>query len=230
MAGTVDEWIPLREAVVEAAKAYSQFMLCTPQECLEHALARIMSRLQRGISSARAHLWEYSVKKGDVTIEVHRGVKHQFDDVIPDQFWTNINLFADSGVFDWVAGEFSYEFDGPDGTYGRGAAVDVEVFRYGLPLIAGSWGQEEPAVFPRAVSPSFETRGRKRAWNWEGAMCALIAEANTPNGLPEGYGAQAEIGRMLAKWFNENQSGEPAPSEIGLRAAQIMTAIDNSRK
>jgi len=83
----------------------------------------------------------------------------------------------------------------------------------------------------RAVESSGSRRldvGRPRKWNWEGALTALIKVANTPDGLPDGYGAQASVERSIADWFASTVGATPPESEIRKRAAEIMKAA--SRK
>ena len=72
--------------------------------------------------------------------------------------------------------------------------------------------------------------GRSRKWDWEGALAHIVSIANTPDGLPEGHGAQAAIERMMLDWFSATASGTPQESEIRKRAAQVMSALDEGRK
>ena len=72
--------------------------------------------------------------------------------------------------------------------------------------------------------------GRSRKWDWEGALARVVSIANTPDGLPEGHGAQAAIERMISEWFTATTSGQPPESEIRKRAAQVMRAISEGRK
>jgi hypothetical protein len=73
-------------------------------------------------------------------------------------------------------------------------------------------------------------RGRTAKWDWEGAIAHIAAVANTPDGLPTGHGAQAKIARLLSDWFAQAEGESPADSELRLRAANVMTALDNCRK
>lgn len=76
-------------------------------------------------------------------------------------------------------------------------------------------------------SPVMNKGGRPGKWKWEGALIHLIAVANTPDGLPEGAGAQARIGELIANWFaaNSEDGSTPAESEIKLRARLIMDEL-----
>ena len=67
--------------------------------------------------------------------------------------------------------------------------------------------------------------GRPARWDWEGAMVAVIAEAQRPDGLPTGHGAQARIEEMIAAWFTRQTGDSPAPSQVRLRAAKIMSLL-----
>lgn len=88
----------------------------------------------------------------------------------------------------------------------------------------------EPPTF-KAAEPRKSTRaggpGRTSKWDWEGAIASVVAKANTPDGLPEGHGAQAAIERLLANFFGDDC---PSESQLRLRAAKIMTALDQARR
>ena len=68
--------------------------------------------------------------------------------------------------------------------------------------------------------------GRPARWDWEGAMVAVIAEAQHPDGLPTGHGAQARIEEMIAAWFTRQTGDCPAPSQVRQRAAKIMNLLE----
>lgn len=71
--------------------------------------------------------------------------------------------------------------------------------------------------------------GRPPKWDWESALEHMIAKAQTPDGLPSGPGAQAEIERMIADWFIKTENGSPSESQIRGRAQRIMRSVE-SRK
>lgn len=79
-----------------------------------------------------------------------------------------------------------------------------------------------------ATSQSFI--GRPRKWDWEGALAHIIAEAQTPDGLPTGHGAQAKVEAMIAEWFEAEAGNSPAVSQIRLRASKVMALIEKTRK
>lgn len=68
--------------------------------------------------------------------------------------------------------------------------------------------------------------GRPRRWDWEGAIVAVLAEAQKPDGLPTGHGAQARIEEMIADWFTQETGECPSPSQVRQRAAKIMQMIE----
>jgi hypothetical protein len=67
--------------------------------------------------------------------------------------------------------------------------------------------------------------GRPRKYDWEGALIHLIAIANAPDGLPDGPGSQAAIGRLMLQWFQENAGEEPAESEVKKYARRVVEAL-----
>lgn len=68
--------------------------------------------------------------------------------------------------------------------------------------------------------------GRPARWDWEGAMVYVITQAQTPDGLPTGHGAQARIEEMIAGWFLEETGDAPSPSQVRQRAANIMRTLE----
>lgn len=135
---------------------------------------------------------------------------------------------------DWLTGEFSFARhaeNGPQEAFGF--VMGVEVDRTNLPLVGSILDSPDTNIAIKNVerlSSAQERRGRPRKWDWEGAICAVLAEAQrNPDGLPTGYGAQTQVGNMIRQWFLDNQDGEPATSEIGQRAAKIMQAIESHR-
>lgn len=239
-----DEWIPLRQAVVEVAKAYAEFMLCQPAGALETAREAVLRALNTMAADARAPKWLLTFHETDE----HPGSRQDQNDgsIIPSYFWGVYQNAETITSDDWVAGDFSFSWDGKyphertkedeEGSgpvYAFGLALGLEVTRRGLPLIGNRTPTDETLdLATDSLENAAKGRrvGRPPKWDWEAALCAITAIANSPNGLPDGHGAQAEVGRMLSQWFRDNQDGEPAASEIGARAAKIMSAIDAHRK
>ena len=70
--------------------------------------------------------------------------------------------------------------------------------------------------------------GRPPKWDWESALEHLIAQAQTPDGLPHGPGAQAEIERMMSDWFITRENAAPSESQIRSRAQRIMRTLKSN--
>jgi hypothetical protein len=81
-----------------------------------------------------------------------------------------------------------------------------------------------------AFTPEVNARrplvGRPPRWDWEGAMVSVIAQAQKPDGLPTGHGAQARIEEMIAAWFTSQTGDCPAISQVRQRAAKIMRMLE----
>ena len=71
--------------------------------------------------------------------------------------------------------------------------------------------------------------GRPPKWDWEGALAFIVSQAQQPDGLPTGPGAQARIEEIMASWFTEETEDAPAPSQIRLRAARIMETLERPK-
>lgn len=68
--------------------------------------------------------------------------------------------------------------------------------------------------------------GRPRTWDWERAMAFIVSQAQHPDGLPVGPGAQARIEEMMAEWFLTETGNSPAPSQVRQRAAVIIKMLE----
>lgn len=68
--------------------------------------------------------------------------------------------------------------------------------------------------------------GRPAKWNWEGALAHVISQAQTPDGLPTGQGAQARIEEMISSWFVAETGNCPASSQVRQRASTIMRTLE----
>lgn len=69
--------------------------------------------------------------------------------------------------------------------------------------------------------------GRRREYDWEGALFYLIGEAekNAIAPDPDAHGAQADIKRKLADWFASNGGKVPADSQLQSYAARALSSI-----
>lgn len=86
--------------------------------------------------------------------------------------------------------------------------------------------EHQPSLLSRAFTRPV---GRPPKWNWEGALEHLVAQAQKPDGLPSGPGAQAAIERMLSDWFVENENGAPAESQIRTHVQRVMRRIEMAK-
>jgi hypothetical protein len=152
--------------------------------------------------------------------------------------WTNEPRGFPVGVLMFSNSEFSLD-DAPDflfegaeeylGTTERYAEVAYELegmcFDFSLiEMMAPGSSEVKSLRALERVKPRRPDVGRPRKWDWEGALTSVIQVANTPDGLPEGYGAQAMIERAIADWFAHTAGSTPPESEIRKRAAEIVRA------
>ena len=68
--------------------------------------------------------------------------------------------------------------------------------------------------------------GRPPKWDWEGAMAYVISQAQHPDGLPTGPGAQARIEALISDWFLQQAQEAPSPSQVRQRASKIMQMLE----
>jgi hypothetical protein len=66
--------------------------------------------------------------------------------------------------------------------------------------------------------------GRPQKWDWEGALIAIIRVADL-DGLPQGPGAQAQIGELISDWFVKTTGNHPSESQIRQYASRIAKAV-----
>ena len=59
-------------------------------------------------------------------------------------------------------------------------------------------------------------------------MAYIASQAQKPDGLPTGNGAQAKIETMMADWFEREVGKSPAISQIRQRASTIMKMLDDN--
>ena len=149
-----------------------------------------------------------------------------FDDGILkcEKIPTNGELFD---VFFNEDNEFiSYEFED----------AEYEIEMYGLSFEFSKIEMLLPSFQLRQSTGFFTERperklnvGRPPKWDWEGALAFVIAQAQQPDGLPTGPGAQARIEEMIAAWFDKETGDSPAPSQIRQRAAKIMNMLEKPK-
>jgi hypothetical protein len=139
--------------------------------------------------------------------------------IIPAEFWD-----MSVEVEDWQQGRF-VGVQRDIGWEIRCEALGVAFEAVGIKPTARSTINSTDNPWPiTTVQKSASVRPKKH--DWEGAMIHLIALSNSPDGLPTGYGAQAEIARLMALWFQKAHSIEPANSELRQRAQRILNEIE----
>lgn len=77
-----------------------------------------------------------------------------------------------------------------------------------------------------SMPPVVRRVGRPAKWDWEGALTFVVTQAQTPDGLPTGPGAQARIETMIADWFEKQTGNSPSVSQIRARASSIIKMIE----
>jgi hypothetical protein len=118
------------------------------------------------------------------------------------------------------------EFDSPSYEFKMsGLCFDHSVVEMLLPNL--SLPEDQSPI--RAVVERRGAIGRPPKWDWESALEHMIAKAQTPDGLPSGPGAQAEIERMIADWFVQTENASPSESQIRSRAQRIMRSVENRK-
>ncbi|MFT4055209.1 MAG: hypothetical protein QM681_11945 [Novosphingobium sp.] len=224
-------FVPLRLLVSGVADEFAHHLRCTPERAVDRAWRAVLQKMIDGIITCQASYWEVIVGKDNEEGVSLMGSLESGNE-IPFPIWS---IFTSGGIDlansdDWVVGDFEYYETSENGERKHVIISSVKVAADALKHLFDK--SEIPVEAQRAAAShrAEERRGAKRKWDWEGAICAVVAQANTPDGLPEGHGAQAEIGRILATWFRDNQGGEPAASEIGARASKIMNVVNDYRK
>ncbi len=72
--------------------------------------------------------------------------------------------------------------------------------------------------------------GRPRKWDWDGALAHVVSQAQLPDGLPTGPGAQAKIEMLIAEWFMDETGNAPAISQIRGKASRVIQMIEKGSK
>ena len=140
-------------------------------------------------------------------------------DMLPGQGEMQEVLFADSEFL-------GSEFDRPDFE----AEIEGLSFEFAkIELLLPSMELGQTTGFTAAQHERRRPVGRPAKWNWEGAMAYVISEAQRPDGLPTGPGAQAQIETMIANWFVREVQDAPSPSQVRQRASKIMGMIETPK-
>ena len=138
MDGRREEWIPLRQAVVEVAKEYSNFLSCERAAALVAAHNAIIRRLQLNLMKSRSEDWSLSFIQTGNRRESNQNVINGFE--IPGEFWFEFEKSDCISASDWVSGEYIFIRHRIDHYSMKiiecmGYASKVEVNRDGLPVI-----------------------------------------------------------------------------------------------
>jgi hypothetical protein len=135
---------------------------------------------------------------------------------IPSRGALNETFFPDS---DFIASEFEEaDFE----VEIEGLSFEFETIQLLLPNVE----LRQSAAFVTSPLESQRPRGRPAKWDWEGALAFVITQAQHPDGLPTGPGAQARVEEMITGWFMDQTGGAPASSQVRERAAKIMRMLE----
>ena len=148
--------------------------------------------------------WDYGVLKADY-------IPHDGEIV---------NIFFDNSEF------LVSELDRP--TYE--AVIEGLSFEFSkIEMLLPSFNLGHTMGFTTTKSEPRRQVGRPLKWDWEGVMAHVVAQAQQPDGLPTGSGAQARIEEMMAEWFTDETGEAPSPSQIRQRAAKIMRMLSRPK-
>lgn len=215
-----NEWRPIRDEYLQAKEAFAATNGDDDRRAAWRAEAGIFDRLVSGRLIGRASFPMQSIyDPGRPSLSFFEN-----NGTISQAFWQEFrDAQAHRKTIDWAAGDFWFSVVNyaPNGDCAR----ELEAKAFEVVVAPSTDLSQSRLEVDTSTSVREERRGAPRKWDWEGALIQVVATANSPDGLPEGHGAQAEIGRILRDWFQLNQGGEPAQSEIGKRAAKIMAAI-----
>jgi hypothetical protein len=135
-------------------------------------------------------------------------------------------LPTDPDVLDMLfpTAEFSYsEFEHADySARFEGLAFD----RAHIEMMLPNFKMGEIGLVDRTPLGGRRHVGRPRTWDWEGALAYIVTQAQTPDGLPTGHGAQARIETMIAEWFESEVGSSPAVSQIRKRASIVVRGLE----
>ena len=198
------QWISASEARELACPGWNQNGGPTDGICDEAKVGRVV---------AKAAIYVENRSGGKIEHPMHP---------VPSKFWAGGNLDQE-----WGRGKFSAWII-IDGYETLCEAFGVEFEKSGIDAISPiSSSSVKSPPNRQEVNPSVE---RPKKHDWEGALISIVVWANGPDGLPTGYGAQAEIERRMAEWFQDNQASEPSKSEIRKRAARIMNEVELAKQ
>ena len=183
--------------------------------------------------------------------------KSQHDDILDDPYeWHNptdpeiipFGFFLYGPEIDWDEGKIVLDWFEISGSLGESIFPDGEMFgtefddpHYSAIIEGLSFPFQQielllPNVelrkshgFNAESRPSRKAVGRPPKWDWEGALAFVISNAQTPDGLPTGQGAQARLEELISGWFMGETGDAPAASQIRQRASSIMRMLETSK-
>jgi len=162
----------------------------------------------------------------------------------PKPFPIEISFFLD--VFDWELGKAQGNLEHSEilaketwedlGTQYEDSYWDVDLSGMcfnlqTIEMLAPNAATPVADLLNPATSPAELSRkggpGRRREYDWDGALLHLIgqAEINAIAPDPDAHGAQADITRVLADWFSDNGGKVPAESQLQSMAKRALDAI-----
>jgi len=140
-------------------------------------------------------------------------------DFLPGQGELHETFFSDSELF-------GSELDRPE------YEVEIEGLSFEfskIEMLLPSMELGQTIGFSAAQHDRRRPVGRPQKWDWEGAMAYVISQAQHPDGLPTGHGAQARIEALISEWFVQVVQEAPSPSQVRQRAAKIMQMIETPK-
>jgi hypothetical protein len=169
-------------------------------------------------------------------------VTYEWDESIEDPVVVSAGYFLRADTINWTTGILEVEintlWDHIEKNYFMEEedllTSEFEKAEYKITLTGLSFDREAIEMLlpnmelgPSAVTQT-ESRariGRPRTWDWDGAITYLLTVAQTPDGLPTGPGAQAQIERLISEWFTNETGDAPAASQVRQHVTKIMRTL-----
>src|SRR5690606_6296596 len=111
MDSEAEEWIPLRQAVLEVSAVYAETLGRERGSVVDDAISAIDRQLTAGSAIARSPLWVLDIAECSGCPAVHYSNTESM--VISDQFWLLRSRSTETYCNDWVAGELSFAVEDP---------------------------------------------------------------------------------------------------------------------
>jgi hypothetical protein len=130
--------------------------------------------------------------------------------IIPDFLFPNEELYAT----DFEDPDFNAEF------------VDISFDFQAIEMLLPTAQLATSTVTKLDSGIRARASGRPPKWDWEGVLAYVVSQAQQPDGLPTGPGAQARLEELMASWFVGQTGDAPASSQIRQRASSIARLLD----